>query len=79
MELRHLRARIERLRQLALRLGVERDPWLKCDAPVYLWEREAAVETAEPARHRGRPVDPGRLSTKSIRRFVQGRRRVEVR
>jgi hypothetical protein len=40
MELRHLRARVERLQQLALRLGVERDRWLKCDAPVYLWERE---------------------------------------
>jgi hypothetical protein len=40
MELKHLRARIERLQQLALRLGVERDRWLKCDAPVYLWERE---------------------------------------
>ena len=40
MELKHLRARIERLQQLALRLGVERHRWLKCDAPVYLWERE---------------------------------------
>jgi hypothetical protein len=46
MELRHLRARIERLQQLALRIGLERERWLKCDAPVYLWEREEALTEA---------------------------------
>ena len=40
MELRHLRARIERLNQLLMGLGREHSHWLKCDAPVYLWERE---------------------------------------
>ena len=37
---KQLRAQIERLAQLARRLGVERDRWLKRDAPVYLWARE---------------------------------------
>jgi hypothetical protein len=40
MELRDLRARIERLDQLIRGLGIEKSRWLKCDAPVYLWERE---------------------------------------
>jgi hypothetical protein len=56
MDVESLRARIRRLEQLTLGLGREKDRWLKCDAPVYLWEREEYRKALTEAIHAGEDV-----------------------
>jgi hypothetical protein len=63
MDSKQMLARIERLDQLIMGLGRDHGEWLKCDAPVFLWEREEyrvaldkAIEAVQAVRRMLRKV-----------------------